>query len=389
MIDIIVVTIITIIGFRVKYSFNPKLSFVDKRNLNNLWLYHILFGVVYFVYIIYGPGGDSLGYYKVSERLSIDEAVSLYGIHGQGTYGMYLLNVFPAKFMSFFGLTMLYTLIGYIGIVCFYIIFKNNIRFNPKFGKSYLFPIIFFLPNLHFWSAGLGKDTILFFCIGLFIYGMQKPSKNLIKIILSLILSYLIRPHITIFLIASFGLGYVFDGKLKAYQKFFIGGLFLIMFILLFDNIMGFLKIEDINVETVDQFSETRVSNLSRDTTGSAVDISEYPFLIKVFTFLYRPLFFDINGILAVIASFENLILLILSWRLIKLNPIKVFNAGNYLVKAMFLFLIMGTVSFSLILGNLGIMLRQKNMFILSLLFICLWGLSNKIQRDQKVSKQR
>lgn len=204
-----------------------------------------------------------------------------------------------------------------------------------------------------------------------------------------MVLSYIIRPHITIFLIASFGLGYVLDGNLKLYQKIFLGGLFFLAFILLFDKIMGFLKIEDLDAETVNQFSESKAGVLSRSHTGSSVDISGYPYPLKIFTFLYRPLFFDINGVLAVVASFENLLLLILSWKLVKLNPIKIFKAGNFIVKSLFIFLLIGTLTFSLILGNLGIMLRQKNMFIPALLFVCLWGFSYSLQQKKLKLKGR
>ncbi|AFL82354.1 hypothetical protein Aeqsu_2913 [Aequorivita sublithincola DSM 14238] len=381
MIDVIVFLVVIALGFGVINSFSKELGVDDKKNLKNLWFYHLSFGVIYWLYIAYGPGGDSIGYYRASKELNIGEALALFGQYGPGTYGMYLLNVFPAKIIGFFGMTMLYTLIGYMGIVFFYLVFIKHIHYNSTIGKFKLFPLVFFLPNLHFWSAGLGKDTLLFFCIGLFIYSMQQPSKNVIKIVLALILSYIVRPHITIFLIASFGLGYVLDGNLKTYQKILIGGVFLIAFVSLFDNIMAFLKIEDLNTETIDQFAENRVSGLSRDHTGSGVDISSYPFPLKVFTFLYRPLFFDINGVLAIVASFENLLLLVLSWRFIRLNPIKIFNAANYMFKSMFIFLIIGSVTFSIILGNLGIMLRQKNMFIPALLFICLWSFSYNAEK--------
>lgn len=387
MIDVIVFLIVLALGFAVQSSFSPNLTLSDKRNLKNLWFYHIFFGIIYWAYIVHGPGGDSLGYYKVSEQLSFTEALALYGVHGPGTYGVYLLNVIPAKFIGFFGMTMIYTLLGYIGIVCFYMVFKTQIKFNTTIGKTELFPLVFFLPNLHFWSAGLGKDTLLFFCIGMFIFSMQKPSENVIKLIFALCLSYLIRPHITVFLIASFGLGYVLDGNLKAYQKMLLGGVFFVTFILLFDNIMAFLKIEDLDTDTIEQFSETRASNLSREHTGSAIDISSYPFPFKVFTFLYRPLFFDARGILALVASLENLLLLVLSWRFIKLNPIKLFKAGNYMMKSMLIFLIIGSVSFSIILGNLGIILRQKNMFIPALLFICLWGFSYNTEQKRSLKK--
>jgi hypothetical protein len=389
MIDILVFLIVIAMGFGMQKSFSKNLTREDKKNLKNLWLYHVLFGVIYWAYIVYGPGGDSIGYYNASNKLSLENALYLFSTNGPGTFGMYLLNVFPAKIMGFFGLTMIYTLLGYIGILCFYVLFVKHIQFNSTLGKYKLFPLVFFLPNLHFWSAGLGKDTLLFFCIAVFFYSMQQPSKHLLKIGLVMVLSYIIRPHITIFLIASFGLGYVLDGNLKMYQKIFIGGLFLLAFILLFDKIMGFLKIEDLDAETVNQFSESRAAGLSGSSTGSSVDISSYPYPLKIFTFLYRPLFCDINGVLAIVASFENLLLLILSWKLFKLNPIKIFKAGNFIVKSLFIFLIIGTLTFSLILGNLGIMLRQKNMFIPALLFVCLWGFSYAVQQKKLKLKGR
>lgn len=383
MIDVLIFFIVIVLGLGVQRTFSRDLSGWDKRNLKYLWFYHLAFGIIYWTYVVHGPGGDSLHYFRESKELSFQEAISLFDARGAGSYGMYLINALPTKFMGFFGLSMIYTLLGYIGIVCFYVLFSKHIKFNTKLGNYNLFPLVFFLPNLHFWSAGLGKDTLLFFCIGLFVYSMQQPSKHLFKIALIMILSYIIRPHITIFLIASFGLGFVLDGNLKLYQKFFLGGVFLVAFILLFDNIMEFLKIEDLNTDTVDQFSESKVSLLSRAKTGSSVDISNYPYPLKIFTFLYRPLFFDINGVLAIVASFENLLLLILSWKLVRLNPIKIFKNGNFIVKSLFIFLIIGSLSFSLILGNMGIMLRQKNMFIPALLFVCLWGFSYSVQQKK------
>ncbi|WP_438969197.1 hypothetical protein [Nonlabens sp.] len=383
MIDILVFLFVIFFGNMVQNSFSKGLSAWHKKNLQRLWLFHLLFGCIYWLYIVYGPGGDSLGYYKVSESLSLQEATSLFLTNGSGTFGMYLLNVLPSKLMGFFGLTMIYTLIGYIGLGCFYRVFINNVTHNSTLGAYQLFPLVFFLPNLHFWSAGLSKDTLLFFCIGVFVYSMQQPSRHLFKIALVLVLSYLVRPHITMFLIISFGTGFVLDGNLKLFQKIIFGTMFLIAFALLFDKIMAYLKIEDLDASTINDFAGTRATNLSRSGTGSSVDISSYPYPLKIFTFLFRPLFFDINGVLAIVASFENLILLILSWKMFKLNPIKIFAAGNYIVKSLFIFLIVGTLSFSLILGNLGIMLRQKNMFIPALLFICLWAFSYQQQKHE------
>lgn len=370
------------LGFSFKNLMPYNFSLREKNILNQLWMYHLLFGLIYYLYIVYGPGGDSLGYYEVSRRLTFSQALEFFMLKGPGTYGMYLLNAFPAKILSFFTLTLLYTLLGYLAFLIYFVLFNDSIQYNSKVGKYSLFPMILFLPNLHFWSAGLGKDTILFLCIACFLYGIRKLKKRLLLIIFSLALSYVIRPHITIFLVAAFGLGFALDGNLKVYQKIFISLIFIGGFALLFDNVMAFLKIEDLSAETLNEFSEAKVSNLSRTSTGSSVDISGYPIPLKILTFLYRPFFFDINGVLAIVASFENLLLLSLSVKFIKSNPIKLFKSGNFFIKGAFLFLTMGVFSFSLILGNLGIMLRQKNMFIPILLFLCLFGISEKYKQS-------
>ena len=389
MINFFIFLIILLAGIAISNSFKTKIGANDIKILKRLWFYHLFFGIFYWSYITLGGGGDADNYWLTASQINFEQAVQAFFRAGPGTYGLHLLNFGIVKplGLSFFALSMVYTLIGHIGIVYFYIFFKNNIPYNTKIGSYYLFPLLFFLPNLHFWSSGVGKDTLLFLSIALFFYGMQNPLKNLGKLALALGLSYLIRPHITIFLITSFGLAFVLDGKLKSYQKILFFGLCLAGFFALFDNIMAYLKLESLDAESVSEFTDTRVSNLSRSSTGSSVDISSYPFPLKIFTFLYRPLFFDINGVMAIVASFENLLLLIISWKFLKLNPIKMFKNGNYLVKGLFIFLVIGAVSFSLILSNLGIMLRQKNMFIPALLFICLWGFS--YQKEKQLTKAK
>ena len=374
MLDVIIIVIIVFIGF-----FNIKsiklISQKEKKYLNILWVYHILFGIIYFLYVKEN-GGDALSYwYSVK---SLDNSLVSYLLMGPGTNFVHVINYVPSRLLelSFFTGSLIYSYIGFIGFLFYYRLFVNQIKFNVSFAGFNLFPLIFFLPNLHFWSSGIGKDTLIFFCIGMFFYSIQAPYKSFVKIVFALILSYFLRPHITVFLIASIGLGYAFSGKLKLYQNVFLVIFILGIFFLLFDNIMAYLNLESFDSETINQFSETRSSNLSRSHTGSAVDISNYSYPLKLFTFLYRPLFLDVNGALAVVASFENLLLLLFSVKFILLNPIILFRNSNYIFKGMFLFLLFGVITFPQILGNLGIMLRQKNMFTPSLLFLCLWAFS-------------
>lgn len=390
MLDFILIIIIFFVGFNLKKIFNRSIDYKDRKILNYIWFYHFIFGIAYWAYISFIAAGDAAGYYRVGKIIGIQEVIELLLTEGPGTNGMYLLTVIPAKFFDFLGVSLLFTLLGYAGLVYFYVVFKKNILYNSKIGKFKLFPLLFFLPNLHFWSAGLGKDTLCFTGIAMFIYSMQEPSRNIIKILMALGLTYLVRPHISVFLVAAFGIAFVLDGKLKTYQKIFFSLIFLAGFVVLFDKFMNFLKVESLDVETIESYSNRSISNLSRKTTGSSVDMSSYPYPVKVFTFLYRPLFFDINGLLAIVASFENFLLLILSFKFLWLNPIKIFKRANYMFKGIFVFFIMGALTFPLILGNLGIMLREKNMFIPAFLFICLWAFSYSFeQKNELINKYK
>jgi hypothetical protein len=106
-----------------------------------------------------------------------------------------------------------------------------------------------------------------------------------------------------------------------------------------------------------------------------------------VLTFLYRPFFFDINGIPALIASFENLLLLLLSVKVLRNSPFKSFRKSPFIIQGLIYFLIIGTLAFSQSLGNLGIMLRMRNMFLPGLIIFILLHLSNLEEEEEEDKK--
>ena len=237
----------------------------------------------------------------------------------------------------------MYALLGYIGFIYLYRLFKEIFKnysnlFSIKIYRVPIFPLLLFLPNLHFWSSGIGKDSILFFSIIVFIYSLINVRKRFRLLLLSLILSLLVRPHITLFLLITFSIGYLIDGELKLYQKIVVVLLLTIGFVSLFGYVVQFIQLESLEISSVEEFARTRASNLSKERVDSGVDISRYPFPFKVFTFLYRPLFFDINGVFAILSSFENLILLLFSWTILINKPFQAFKKGSFLLKGMFIF---------------------------------------------------
>jgi hypothetical protein len=206
---------------------------------------------------------------------------------------------------------------------------------------------------------------------------MKIIRKRLIFMIIAIIISFFVRPHITLFLLLSFGLGVYFDKKIKPSKRIFILLILSTGFIYLFNYVMDFIELESLDAEAITAYSDKNADLLGRERTGSAVNTKSYSYPFKIFTFLYRPLFFDGLSILGIISSFENLILLFFTVKILLNKPLRAFKNANFVLKGTIIFFIIGSLAFSLVLGNLGIMARAKTPFIAGLIIFLYWVLVN------------
>lgn len=377
LLDICITAIVFLLGYNLK-SFSKEFSRYEKKVLNQLFFFHFGIAIIFHFYIS-SFGGDAVHYWDAPKEMSLDAIMDVVK-RGSATGLMYLVNYVPSNLMqlSFFTGNMLYALLGYSGFVYIFKTIKyifgdfTELMELKLFGVR-IFPWIWFLPNFHFWSSGIGKDAILFFSISLFVYCLQNLRKRWVLLVISIVVSMAIRPHIMLFLLTCFGVGFTMDGSLKAYQKLFVFLIFVVGFFSIFNYVLEFIQLESLEATAIDEYASSKSSSLNKSRTGSGVDITSYSFPLKAFTFLYRPLFFDINGILAVVASVENFILLCFSGLIFFRKPYRAFKKSTFLIKGILLYFLLGTVAFSLILGNLGIMLRQKNMLMPWLIIFGLW----------------
>lgn len=377
LLDIALCSIIFLIAFNLKNAFS-SFSKYDKRFLNKLCFFHFTVAIA-FNFLVASGGGDAIVYWNFPKFNELSDVWAVID-RGSASGVIYLFNYFPSHVLELSFLTgnMIYALLGYLGFIFLYHITRTAFP-DVSYFKHFkifgipVFPWIWFLPNLHFWSSGIGKDTLLFFSIALFVYSLLKIRKRLFGLILSVVIALTIRPHIILFLVLSFGIGYTVDGRLKSYQKGIIFVVFLGVFAFLFNYVLEFVQLDSLETQAIQNYTSTKAAKLNQADSSTGLDISGYPYPFKVFTFLYRPLFFDVNGVLAVLASVENLILLIFTAMIFRNKPLKAFKRGNFLFKGSVIYFLLGALSFSLILGNLGIMLRQKNMFYPLFFIFGLW----------------
>jgi hypothetical protein len=69
--------------------------------------------------------------------------------------------------------------------LCFaYLYFKENIPIDVKvFGRFDLLTLLLFLPNMHFWTASLGKGSMIFMGLMLFTHAVKFPQKRILGLV--------------------------------------------------------------------------------------------------------------------------------------------------------------------------------------------------------------
>ena len=377
MLDLIYIPLIIVLGLGFINLFSSQLTERDQQVLRKLLFFHLLMGTYYCFFI----QGDAIGYWRVPKAYTM-ETFKEGLFNGEGTMFMYAFNYLFSNLlnMSYLSNTLLFSLFGFMGLTFFYLVAVQTVPYNKIISGYALFPLIFFLPNLHFWSSGVGKDTTLFLCIGMFTYGIMKPFQRIPLLVIAVVLSMAIRPHITLFLMVGFGLAYVFGGKVSPAQRFIFSAAMIAVGLAILPSVMEFAKIEEASAEGFDKFATGKAAVLSRSSTGSAIDISSYPFPLKVLTFWFRPALFDVRNLNGLIAALENLLLLLVFIKAMRTSPIRAFKAAPFVIKGLVIFLVVGTLAFSQSLGNMGIMIRMRNMFLPGMIIYLMWIFSYEQQ---------
>ncbi|WP_160143912.1 hypothetical protein [Chryseolinea soli] len=363
---------------------------IDTGLLKRMFLYHVVLSLCYFGYIMFNPS-DSRAYY---EKITLDFRGDTWGsFYGTSTTFIEFVGYPFVKYMgfSFEAMMALFSLFGFYGFLYFYIFFKENIKFKHTFAGYDLLTLTFFLPNLHFWSASLGKGSIIFLGLGLFFYSISKIPTRLVALALGSFIIYHVRPHVMLVVLVSSAIGFIFTtkGVSIALRVLFLVGAS-IAFFFIYKDVLTMVGIDEEQLVSQSFGLSNRAKELSKATSG--IDISQYSLPLQVFTFLYRPLFFDAPGLLGIIVSFENVFYVMVSLTLIgSFRGIRFLVMGNFLAKSAFLSFITISIALAQISGNLGLAMRQKSQVMILLMYVILAfrdDESLKVWRREQIRKK-
>jgi hypothetical protein len=345
-----------------------KHSFFNKRLMNILYLYHMSFYGVYSWYAYNNPS-DSHRYFN---ELTVYNGTWLELFGTDTLFINFISYPFYQIGFTYDMLMVTFAWIGYLGFIYAYIFIREKIPLKVTvFKRLDLLTLILFFPNMHFWTASLGKGAPVFLGLMMFTYAIINPKSRVFLLTCSSIIIFYIRPHVFMFVAIGAVLGYM-SGKEKISfrKKMLIFAVMIGALIIVQDKILAVMGLEG-SENLVDDFqnaSEIRSEDLS--DAGSGVNMSSYPLPFKLFTFWFRPLF--------VITSVENLIYLLLFIKILKKDFIKFIRNSPSVVKMSLVIFFSSSIAMTFIMSNLGIIMRQKTMVMYFIFFVIYYYLAEK-----------
>ncbi|OWL86390.1 hypothetical protein [Halopseudomonas aestusnigri] len=345
----------------------------------SLYLWHSFFCIFYIWYSLDNVA-DSRLYYLNSLEYEFDFSF--------GTSGIYFITALLSQGLGFsYGNAFLvFNIFGYIGLLAFASgvqeVTRNSSRYIRNFSVFFLY-----LPGLSFWSSAIGKDALTFMAAGLVTWAALDPGRRFPAIGLGAVLFLIPRPHMAGIFLIALCLALLVSSQMGAIKKLLlllaaiplsVAG---VQFGLSYAGLGDATGVADIT----NYFEERQGYNLEG---GSSVDIAGMSPPMRLFTYLFRPLFFDANSLLSFAVSLENLLLLLL-FLVVAFRLKRTRSNLNRFAFAFYIFFVLGAwFVLANTTANLGIAIRQKTMFLpmLIVLLFSIWrGGSNHSRNSESV----
>ncbi|NNT72562.1 hypothetical protein HKT18_10070 [Flavobacterium sp. IMCC34852] len=364
--------------------------FVSIRLIRKIFLYHLLFAIVYYVYAVYNPS-DSKHYYSTLSQSDINWVETI----PMTNWGVFFVEYPFLKYLDFNYemLMLLFSWFGFVGFVYAYLFFAENIKEKIiVFGKYDLLKLLLFLPNMHFWSASIGKGSMIFMGIMMFIYAVQFPKKRLIALALGSFFIFSIRSHVMFFIIIGvlFGIFFGSDKKLTKGTKVFLIFSGMLFIYLAWSSILSVANLEqsDDLVNDFNEFAYARSEGLS-EKAGSGLDMSKYSLPVKLFTFWFRPLFIDVPSSMGIFSSLENLLYLLLFLKICNKSFVRFIKKAPSVVKMSAMIFVLTSFAMTFIMSNLGIIMRQKAQVMYFAFFVIYYFLAYEKARKRYLKQKQ
>jgi hypothetical protein len=238
-----------------------------------------------------------------------------------------------------------------------------------------------FLPGMYFWTSAIGKDAPLFFACALAVWSCFRISSRWFWFGLAVAIMVLIRAHVALLTVVSLTLALVAGRGVPTAARVLLVGTSAVASVFLFGTLQAELQVDLTSVGSVASFVEQQTDSATRGVDQTLANAS---FPVKLFSVLYRPLFFDSSGLFGLIASFQNLIMVAITFLLIRNFRLwlELFR-GSLAIRFASIHFVALFLMLAFMYYNVGLGLRQREMATPALIitFSAVWMLSRLRQR--------
>ena len=270
----------------------------------------------------------------------------------------------PANFFLFTG-------ISFIGSILFY---RAYLLAYPDYDPTFFRIVIFFLPSILFWTSSLGKDALIFFCLGSLAYGFVKYLRKgswsgLVMAGIGLLIAGTIRPHIASFTTIAGGIAYfLFQRKRSPQQILVVTAITGISFYAIQANSNFLINtgLPDMSVEGVQYFYESlQRRTLAGGSSFTPIDIqAPYGIPLAIVTVFFRPFVWEAHNAQSYGIAVEAMMTMLMFWfqRHLLWTRIKSMTSDPW-IGFVLIYLLLMIIAFSSI-ANFGILARQRTMIL-------------------------
>ncbi len=215
---------------------------------------------------------------------------------------------------------ILFTLIGYIGIL---LIIKSIIDVFPSKHALYLFWSVVLFPSIFIWSAGILKEPLIFFGLGVFLFGitmiLKKEDNNMKTWVLIIVgLFILLKVKFYIFCCLSPTVIMLYLSVIKQYKPMrLLFAIYFVIVLAIFALHQLPFAFDPIELLSIKQQDFTKLATFymagsyfeTPQINGNFIDfITALP--IGLFNGLLRPLPWDISKIIHVLPLIESALII-------------------------------------------------------------------------------
>lgn len=319
-----------------------------------LFIVHIGACLIYWNYSLSG-GADALSYYYDFDR-DYRKPFTL-GTTALVYFVQYLRKIFGGYYIEYF---LLFQSFGFIGISILLRIFDEVVDDLGETLRPTTIALLF-LPGLHFWSSAIGKDAPLFLSVCLSVWAAMRIERRWIAFAAAILIMFFIRPHIAGLATISLAITLIMDQRTAFWMRAALVLLACGASAIIIRNVLITFQIDSLNSTSISDFIASKQDYGSRSEEGAI--LTGLPFPLKIASLLFRPLFFDAKGVLGLVASLENLVILLVFGNIVAnaKSLVRLSITVPYL-RYCLVFSVTLIVLLSLITYNVGLGLRQKYM---------------------------